>query len=300
MVAVSGRMEHRAYPRIPQKLAADTGGPWVATEKLHGANLVVAFDGARVRIGKRKAWLADDEAFFGWQLLRASLEASVVSVWKTLSVSRNVRLHGELIGGAYPGLPSLPGLSAVQTGCWYDPGLRFVTFDVVVDETFLAHSELGALGLEVVPLLGRGTRGELEKLPVIFESTYAVSRGLPRVPRNFAEGYVLKPDARWWTSDRPIVKRKHPDFDDARFDDSKAWAPRRSLRDDEWLILAALLVNPARLASARSKIGEDAALIADEVALDVLVDLEAVQPWAFNLLDDDHMDWLRSEIVKLC
>ncbi|MBL8914398.1 MAG: RNA ligase family protein [Archangium sp.] len=44
-------MEHRAYPRIPPQLAADTGGPWVATEKLHGANLVVAFDGARVRIG---------------------------------------------------------------------------------------------------------------------------------------------------------------------------------------------------------------------------------------------------------
>lgn len=32
----------------------------VATEKVHGANLVVATDGERVRIGKRKAWLSGD------------------------------------------------------------------------------------------------------------------------------------------------------------------------------------------------------------------------------------------------
>lgn len=297
-VAVSTGMEHRPYPRIPPQLASDTGGPWVATEKLHGANLVVAFDGARVRIGKRKSWLADDEPFFGWQLLRASLEASAVAVWKQLGVSGSLRIHGELIGGSYPGVAQVPGLSAVQTGCWYDPALRFVAFDVVVDDTFLAHRELTELGLETVPTLGRGARQQLEKLPVIFESTYATSRGLPKVLNNFAEGYVLKPDARWSVSDRPIVKRKHPDFDDARFDESAAWSPRRSLSDEEWASLARMLVNPARLASARSKVGNEPALLREEIVLDVLLDLEAFQPAAFRLLEEGAVDQLRAHISR--
>lgn len=292
-------MDHRPYPKIAQRLPDDvTAGRWVATEKLHGAHLVVAFDGARVSIGKRKAWLEPDEPFFGWQLLRASLEAAVVATWKLLGTSSALRVHGELVGGEYPhaSVPRVPGASAVQTGCWYDPGLRFVAFDVVLElptPTFLAFHELEVLapqaGFELPPVLGRGPRSTLLQLPVEFPSRYATTRGLPAVPNNLAEGVVLKPGARWPVVDRPTLKRKHPRFDDAKYDESSAWSPRASLDASEWRQLVALLVNPARLASARSKVGDERSRLEEEVVFDVLLDLEAFQPRAFASTDVDQL-----------
>src|SRR5215204_953539 len=75
-------MEHRPYPKIPKQHDGSRpplSGSWVATEKIHGANLVVATDGTHDEVGKRKAWLAHDEPFFGWQLLRSDLGAIVMS-----------------------------------------------------------------------------------------------------------------------------------------------------------------------------------------------------------------------------
>jgi hypothetical protein len=76
-------MEHRPYPkiafstlkgrgadlvRVERALAAsdkmDASVAWVATEKIHGAQLVVTTDGTTVAFGKRKAWLLAGEAFF--------------------------------------------------------------------------------------------------------------------------------------------------------------------------------------------------------------------------------------------
>jgi hypothetical protein len=75
--------------------------------------------------------------------------------------------YGELLGGSYPhpAVPAVPGLSPVQTGIWYTPGLAWVAFDALVaagddDEgELLAHRELeelaGAAGLRAAPRSGR-------------------------------------------------------------------------------------------------------------------------------------------------
>lgn len=288
-------MDHRPYPKVPLRSDAVAGGPWVATEKLHGAHLVVACDGAEVLFGKRKAWLAPDEPFFGWQLLRRELEVAVREAWRRVGAATPLRVHGELIGGAYPhpDVAPVPGLGAVQTGCWYCPELRFVAFDALSDDDFLSFTELERLGFELPPVLRRGARGDLALLPVEFPSRYATRRGLPWLDGNFAEGMVLKPDARWCATARPSLKRKHPRFDDAKFDESAAWESRTSLDHHDWTALVGRLVNDARLASARSKVGEGNLI--DEVVLDVLLDLEAFQPTAFACADAEHLaDLVRS------
>src|SRR5436190_24039826 len=112
-------MRHLPYPKIPtpkQLGGTAVGGPWVATEKVHGAQLVVAHDGRDVSVGKRKAWLGNDEPFFGWQLLRGNLEQAV-----KIALSRGgaaVRIYSELNGGHYPHPEVAPvlGAAAVQTG----------------------------------------------------------------------------------------------------------------------------------------------------------------------------------------
>jgi hypothetical protein len=60
---------HRPYPKISQTLAHVALGDsrWIATEKIHGAQFVVATDGIEVAFGKR-----DDEE--GARLRSALLE----------------------------------------------------------------------------------------------------------------------------------------------------------------------------------------------------------------------------------
>lgn len=298
-------MEHRPYPKIPKRTTGvGPGGIWVATEKIHGANLGVATDGTSVRIGKRKAFLADDEPFFGWQLLRGELARAAKAIHRAVG-GGEVWLYGELFGGAYPHPDVVPlrGQSAVQTGIWYAPDVRFALFDVLVDDTFLAHGEVEKLaaehGLFVVPRLARGPRAELEALPVRFPSRVARLLGLPHLETNVAEGFVLKPDVRARADERVVSKWKIPELDDARFDESMPFEPSVTLDVTALARFADRMVNPARIASARSKVGMDPAAIASEVVLDVLVDLEATFPRAFAELGANAEDTLRSHIATL-
>ncbi|WP_432968541.1 RNA ligase family protein [Dactylosporangium sp. CA-233914] len=281
-------MEHRTYPKIPAVLSnVCAAGSWIATEKIHGAQLVVAHDGAVLRVGKRKAWLREDEPFFGWQLLRGPLEHLARA-----ALARGgspVRLYGELYGGHYPGSPPVPGASAVQTGIWYSPGIRFALFDVVTGEgpAWLYHevAEVAADGgVDVVPLLARGTRPAVDTVPIRFQTRVPAALGLPPLDGNLAEGVVLRPDARVPLATRPILKRKIPEFDESRFAEARPWDPH--LSPTQAGALAATLVNPARVAGARSKVGpHDPAALEEEIVLDVMLDLAAAFPALENRAD---------------
>lgn len=306
-------MRHRGFPKIAgpgeNPGVAPPGGPWVALEKIHGAQMVVAIAGDELRLGKRKAWLAHDDPFFGWQLLRAPLIAAVQAAKARLG-AHTVALYGELHGGAYPhpDVPAVPGLAPVQTGIWYAPDLRYSVFDVLVaggedDEgEFLAHREVAELaaqiGLDSPPVLLSGPRSAVVLVPVRQPTRVPSALGLPELAGNFAEGVVLKPDARARPSTRVVYKQKIREFDEQRFGESEAWDP------DQRLDLAALiahgqrLVNPPRIASAASKWGlGDRSLLLDEVALDVMVDLAAAFPTAVAALSPTDEERVRAAIL---
>lgn len=305
-------MRFRTYEKIPgagkKSDTASPTGPWVALEKIHGAQLVLCAVGDEVRVGKRKAWLRDDEAFFGWQVLRAELLHAARALSQALGAG--VCVYGELHGGAYPHpeVAALPGLSAVQTGVWYGPGLLYAAFDMLRfdddadDGELLAHHEVEELarvvGLRTPPLLGRGTLAELEAVPVRFVTRVPQAQGLPALPwgENFAEGLVVKPDRRAAPAGRAVYKRKIPEFSESIFDESQPFGSAQrsgapvigagqALGLTELCAWAERLVNGPRLASARSKVGAAAAAVADEVVLDVLLDLTAVFPAAMARLD---------------
>jgi Rnl2 family RNA ligase len=306
-------MEHRPYPKIASRADGSRpapGGTWVATEKVHGAQLVVASDGRTECFGKRKAWLAHDEPFFGWQLLRSDLGTAARAIHQELSLTGVVRLYGEIFGGKYPHAEVAPlaGVTPVQTGIWYAPDVRFALFDIAVERDgsepeLLSHTEVESLaaanGLFVVPLLGRGPRAQLESLPVRFPSRVPQLLGLPYLADNVAEGFVLKPDARASAASRYVTKWKIPEFDDARFDESEPWNSDVVLDLEALILLARRLVNPARVASARSKVGTRRSDVCEEVVLDVLVDLEAAYPVATRSLDGRDEERLRDCIVAL-
>lgn len=293
-------MRFRTYAKIPKTHADDTrtaGGMWVALEKLHGAHFVIAVERGEVRFGKRKEWLDADTPFFGWQLLADDLRTRVLAMANAAGAPVFFA-YGELLGGAYPhpDVCPVPGLSAVQTGIWYAPDLHWVMFDILTaesdeDEGLLwAHAEVEALaqrhGILVPPLVRRGRRSELESVPYRAPTRFPALLGLPTIADNIAEGIVLKPDMRLAPSARPVIKRKIPEFDDAKFDESAAWAPGR-LSLDELLVWVERLVNPARIQSARSKVGEGHDAIVDELVLDVAVDLELAFREAWDACGSD-------------
>lgn len=287
----------RTYPKIGASAPSAAGATWVATEKVHGANFVVAIAGGEVAFGKRKDWLAPDAAFFGWQLLAPELTDCARELAAGVGAAQVV-CYGELYGGGYPhaDVAALPGMAPVQTGIWYAPDVRWIVFDVLVatgdddDGELLAFADVEQVaaraGIDVVPVLGRGRLGDLERVPVSAPTELPARLGLPPIAGNLREGFVLKPDRRIAPGVRPIVKRKLPDFDDARFDDGPGWVPGH-LSVDELIVWARRLVNPARIASARSKVGTDVAAIVDEIVLDVAVDLATVFDVAWRDLGTD-------------
>jgi Rnl2 family RNA ligase len=306
-------MLHRPYPKISQTLAQVSLGDsrWIATEKIHGAQFVVATEGSTVAFGKRKAWLEHDEPFFGWQALRNELELAVRNFHAELARSCSLYMYGELFGGSYPDgkTPALPGISAVQTGIWYSPTLQYAAFDVLLVEDehaeprFMAHHELEALAevveLRTVPVLGRGSRNELMRLSVRFETRVPELLGLAPLSANVAEGLVLKPDLEIEAGQRPIVKRKIPEFDELQFDESQPFDAAAHLSLPELLQWAEQMVNPPRIASARSKVGEKREAVIEEAVLDVWVDLEAMFPRRMRGLDEDEEAELRSALLEL-
>jgi Rnl2 family RNA ligase len=306
-------VRHWQYPKIQARSdsASSQGGPWIAAEKIHGAQLVIATDGHDVQFGKRKAWLHDDEPFFGWQMLRVELDASVRRIHAGLGAPGVLRLFGEIFGGAYPdsAVPAIPGMTPVQTGIWYSPRISFALFDILVQEhdedegSFLAHDEVVRLArpLLTVPIIARGSRADLDALPIRFITHIPRELGLPEIPGNFAEGMVFKQNQRLPTTRRLIVKRKIPEFDEQRFDESRPWDANKAFNLEDLIALASQFINSARIASAESKVGDsNPEAVVEEVALDILTDLEAVFPQALsNLALEEEELLLRRLLDKI-
>jgi Rnl2 family RNA ligase len=279
---------HLPYPKIAIRIERGAGENWIATEKIHGAQLVLGADSSQVKIGKRKAWLASSESFFGWQLLRPALTAAARAIHASLGSQGAVYVYGELFGGHYPhaDVPPARGLVPVQTGIWYAPELRYSIFDIVhvtPDESmFVADDQIRQLaaltGLQTAPLLGRGRLTDLQRLPVRYVSRVAGELGLPPIESNFAEGYVLKPAAAAPFATRPCAKYKIPEFDEQQFDGANALDANAHLSRDELFDLSARLINAPRVASAQSKVGTNPERVRDEVVLDALIDLHDMFP----------------------
>ncbi|WPB72642.1 RNA ligase family protein [Archangium violaceum] len=310
-------MRFRPYAKMPAsgepRAQPAPGGSWVALEKLHGAQLVVAVGAGQVHFGKRKAWLTEEEPFFGWQLLRAQLGAAARTIARSVGAEGDaVYIYGELFGGHYPhpDVPAVPGMSPVQTGIWYAPDLRWSPFDILVarseeDEgVLLAHHEVEAVareaGLLTPPVVRRGTRSEMGAVPTRAPTRIPALLGLPLIENNVAEGLVIKVDQRAAPGQRVSFKRKIDEFNEGRFDESEAWNPHQPLSLDELVGWAGRLVNPARLASAVSKVGRsDAGQVLDELVLDVRVDLELAFPLACRSLDTTADEALSTRIREL-
>jgi Rnl2 family RNA ligase len=290
------------YPKIVDRIAAWNADEtdrraldrqlWVASEKIHGANLCICTDGTEIAVAKRRAVLDAGDPFFGYKRAIAPLVPAVRALFRQLRDAAWALLYGELFGGHYPHprVTAIDGIAPVQTAIHYHPDVRFCAFDLATvnaagEATFVSYRRAVALfestGIPVAPTLRTGRLDELLELPVEFATRVPAQLGLPALPDNWAEGMVIKPwDVEAPLADaRPVLKRKRPEFAETR-DELAPAVGARSTGDDALAAAEAALtamLTDARVHSAITKLGSpqagDPGAGIDAIVAEVLADL---------------------------
>jgi len=234
------------YPKIAESSASftdRTGGQWVCTEKVHGANFsVMATADGFVNFASRSGILAHNDNFFGFksQGLDAYLNGRVLALREALVQDGTAQEHdsilvyGELYGGHYPhpDVAAVAGVGPIQRGVWYAPSISFMAFDVALASaedgatTYLsfdiARTASQGVGLCFAEALFRGTLAQCMGHKVRFSSTIPATLGLPALKEpNLAEGLVVRPaiepSAAQRAGGRGLVKRKIPEFSEKQY-----------------------------------------------------------------------------------
>jgi hypothetical protein len=173
------------------------GNEWVFTEKVDGTNIRIISDGAGSLHFGGKTDAAQIPAKLVGRLRERFPDSARMS--EVFGETTAVVLYGEGYG------------AGIQKGGVYRPDQDFVLFDVRVGNWWLQREDVEdvaeKLGLDVVPVIGRGTLADMVDL---------ARGGFPSLwnENTTAEGIVARPATELCTrrGDRLITKIKHSDF----------------------------------------------------------------------------------------
>jgi len=185
------------YSKPEFKYLADNEWRW--TEKVHGTNIRVHFDGENVFFGGRteKAQIPT-HLLTELQQMFSTIEKRQVFQEK---FGHGVTLYGEGYGEKIQDMGS----------DYLEDDHSFVLFDVKINDYWLQREDVEgiaeSLDIDVVPIVGYGTLDEaVEKTKKGFKSEWGDFT---------AEGLILKPTTQMFNrkGERVITKVKHKDFD---------------------------------------------------------------------------------------
>ncbi|MGB1241382.1 MAG: RNA ligase family protein [Chitinophagales bacterium] len=299
---------------------------WVVTEKIHGANFSFIYDQRQLRFAKRKAFLAWEDDFFGFQDVVQKIENAVMNLFEALSrdiEAQHFIIYGELFGGSYPhpGVEPNEKVQAIQTGIYYSPTIEFCAFDIAVVENntkgkyYLDYTDAKAYfeshNLLYAKVLHEGNLNEVLAFDINIHSTLPKTWNLPELEENLIEGIVIKPLAHSTCklSQRPIIKIKNPEFEETKkFHQAKKWSyiPKAVSQAQELDFLVEAVktyITSNRLQSAISKIGawrandlERQTAIEAEFLGDVWTDFNEDNDDILEELNSQQKDWIKQRI----
>ena len=201
------------------------GGVWTASEKIHGANMSMWFDGAEMKVGKRSGFFnhLSPKAFYSFdyvefnEYLPKMRKLYELCGDKFVTPIDTITVYGEWFGGGYPhpDVPKSPQASRVQRGICYSPKNEFSAFDLKIGGRYvdvdIYESLLLEAGFVVCETLFRGTFEDCLDLSNEFQTTIPEKYGLPKIEDNICEGIVIKPNEAKFlsTGSRVILKSKN-------------------------------------------------------------------------------------------
>jgi hypothetical protein len=88
------------YSKIPYKIPPEITNKkkekWIVTEKIHGANFSVFYDGCEVYFAKRTRILSPDEAFYQYQRLTNRCAICIKSLWERFLLDAVISIYFQL------------------------------------------------------------------------------------------------------------------------------------------------------------------------------------------------------------
>lgn len=243
-----------------------SGGQWVVTEKVDGANLSFWCDGETVRVASRTQFV--DGTFYNCQRVINLYEDGILAFCKRNGI-KQLTVYGELFG------------DGIQNRVKYGEK-DFRAFDVVVNGEILDVDEAlrvaNLCGVSFVPTLLYGSFGECLEYNNTFRSTLTPDG---HEGDNFAEGVVIEPVIPAWfgNGSRIYFKNKSTKFEE-KGNKPKLSKEKESLSTQEVALLEELLAynTESRVVSVISKIGnisnKDFGKILGMTVQDILEDFE--------------------------
>ena len=206
---------------------------WLITEKVHGSNTQISYDGETVYFGTRNHELEENENCYNLvQVLTDSkiddkIKDIYVEIYQLVGSIKKVILFGEICGGQYPhvDVPKVKNASKVQKGVYYAPDNKWLMFDICYvtndgEKTFLSGKHF----------IDFATRYSIRTVPILAVAdnltealTYSNAEpsrvgtgmyGLPELEDNIMEGVVIRCYDRdvWTGQHRAIIKNKNDRF----------------------------------------------------------------------------------------
>jgi Rnl2 family RNA ligase len=182
---------------------------YVITEKIHGSNTQLKFDGKDFAIGARTHYLEPGEKHYNaaeiLEPFKPKLENLFYHLKESINEIEEVILFGEIFGGSYPhkDVPKDNHACKVQKGVFYSPSNQFMAFDIMYKLAGEQHSYLSYeqfkdacdnFDIPRVPLMTIAN-SLTEALEFTNDKTSVVYQyyNLPEIENNIMEGVVIKP-----------------------------------------------------------------------------------------------------------
>ena len=195
---------------------------FVVTEKVHGANFSMHYNGIDFKIASRSGFIGLEGNFYGVNNHIDSLKERILKLYDLLGNGGEVSVYGEWFGGFFPDNVSPAGTKRVQKEVCYCPHNDFYGFDIVKDDVHLNVDDRNDIfaksGYHYARVLKRGTLQECLDYPNDFLTTIPHYYGLPDIEGNIAEGTVIEPVeyCTFLTGSRIIFKNKNEKFKEGK------------------------------------------------------------------------------------
>lgn len=291
---------------------------WFVTEKIHGCNAQISYDGKEVKYGKRTSYI-ENESFYNIKEVLGQYKDKLIMYYNHLAVLGleldKVIFFGELFGGSYPhpDVPRNKKCSQIQKGVYYTPNHEFKLFDICLtfkdgEYKYVCGYDFinicNTFGLPHVPVLDANI--DLEKALNYTnngESRVYSEYGLPQIQDNIMEGIVIR---GWYTDlwlpngSRAIIKSKNDRFKEVSHQKKKV-VEHKDVPEHIQNILndLSLYVTPQRVENVISHFGEISLSqfgeILKAVNLDVLEDFEKDNN-VFNTLEKNELNFIRKQL----
>lgn len=265
---------------------------WMVTEKIHGCNCQITYDGDTVVFGKRNGFVEEGDKFYNIEKVLEPYKENIKKMFEYIKQEVDIQtltIFGELFGGHYPHPNVEPDRNAskVQKGVYYHPSNRFMAFDICLDNSiYLCGKDFVNLceqfNLPTVPVLRTNIDfDQALSYPNNGQSLVNVRYLLPKIEDNIMEGVVI----RGWDKDyyatplsRAILKNKNDRFKEVSHEPKQN--KQQNIPEELQAIIDKILcyVTPQRATNVISHFGQvkmsDMGNIIKEMYTDVIQDFE--------------------------